>query len=172
MQPRHRNQNGPMSRLQQLQPSASSRGWRISSSYLRAAAGHEEGFAGEWGEVYHAPAVLQEAIKEHTPTSSSTFESTCAECHARLSSRPRAAGNLLDWPCARTRNFTSSVSSTLHLQATACKTSPGGSGPPLRRCGVAHFAKSECYPGYRLWGCDVVIVDENPQPPTAVPSVS
>ena len=37
----------------------------LSTSYLRAVAGHEEGLAGTWGEVHHAPGVLQDAIGEH-----------------------------------------------------------------------------------------------------------
>ena len=147
VQPRHRSPNGTKSRLHHLQPSASSLGRSISSCYLRAAAGHGDGFAGEWGEVHHALAVLQGAIVEQRSTSSCTFESTCAECHARLSSHPRAAGNLLDWPCARTRNFTPSVSSTLHLQGSACKTSTRSSGSPLRRRAVAHSAWKGCYAG-------------------------
>ena len=138
--PRQRDQNGQTSRLRQLLPGASSLGHRISSSYLRAAAGHEKGLAGEWGEVHHAPEVLQGATLERRSTSSCTIEATWAEWHARLSSRPRAAARLLDWSCARTCDFTSSVSSSLDLQGSACKTSTRSRGSPLWRRAVAHSA--------------------------------
>ena len=51
---------------------------------------------------------------------------------------------LYDWSCATTREFTSSVSSSLHLQDTDCKTSTGGSGWPLQRRAVAHLHENQC----------------------------
>ena len=46
-------------------------------------------------------------------------------------------GKLLDWLYDSTRNFVSSVSSTLELPDTDCKRSAPGSDSPLRRGGEA-----------------------------------
>ncbi len=55
-------------------------------------------------------------------------------------------GKLLDWLYDSTRNFVSSVSSTLELPDSDCKQSAPGSGTPLRRGAVGHFGLHECYP--------------------------
>ena len=54
-------------------------------------------------------------------------------------------GKLLDWLYDSTRNFVSSVSSTLELPDSDCKQSAPGSGTPLRRGAEGHLALHECY---------------------------
>ena len=53
-------------------------------------------------------------------------------------------GKLLDWLYDSTRNFVSSVSSTLELPDNHCKQSAPGSGTPLRRGAEGHFGLHEC----------------------------
>ena len=51
---------------------------------------------------------------------------------------------MVDCEFASTRNFVSSVSSTLELPDTDCKQSAPGSGTPLGRGAVGHFGLHEC----------------------------
>ena len=53
-------------------------------------------------------------------------------------------GKLLDWLYDSTRNFVSSVSSTLELPDSDCKQSDPGSGTPLGRGAEGNCGRHEC----------------------------
>ena len=65
-------------------------------------------------------------------------------------------GKLLDWLYDSTRNFVSSVSSTLELPDTDCKQSAPGSDSPLRRGAARSHHRFCCYPVFWRGKNDIV----------------
>ena len=94
--------------------------------------------------MQRAPTVRQELAIEPGSALRCTVAATCADIHGRLEYLPKAAASPLDWSYSTIRNFASSVSSSLDLQAADCKTFARSCESSLRRCGVAHFSAKRC----------------------------